>query len=74
MSGALSDRKINVKIKGKLDRTVVRPALVYGEETCALKKAQENKLELAEMQMLLRRCGVTKLDKIRNEIIGGQRK
>ena len=74
MSGALSDRKMNVKIKGELDRTVVRPALVYGEETWALKKAQENKLELAEMQMLLRRCGVTKLDKIINEIIGGTTK
>ena len=32
---------MNVKIKGKVYRTVVRPALVYGEETLALKKAQE---------------------------------
>ena len=30
-------------------RTMVRPALVYGAETLALKKAEENKLEVAEM-------------------------
>ena len=47
----------------------VRPALMYGEETWALKKAQENKLEVAEMRMLRWMCGVTKLDKIRNKII-----
>ena len=44
-------------------------ALVCGAETWALKKAQENKLEVAEMRMLRWMCGVTKLDKIRNERI-----
>ena len=42
---------------------------MYGAETWALKKAQENKLEVAEMRMLRWMCGVTKLDKIRNERI-----
>ena len=31
---------------------VVRPALVYGVGTFVLKKAQESKLEAAEMRML----------------------
>ena len=55
VSGVLRDRRMNVKIKGKppkVYRTVVRPALMYGAETCALKKAQENKLEVAEMRTL----------------------
>ena len=39
-----------------------------------LKKAQENKLEVAEMRMLRWMCGVTKLDKIRNERIRGTTK
>ena len=60
-----------MKINGKVYRTVVRSAaLMYGAETWALKKAQENKLEVAEMRM----CGVTRLDKIRNEIIRGTTK
>ena len=65
---------MNVKIKGKVYRTVVRPALMYGAETWALKKAQEKKLEVAEMRMILWMCGVTKLDKIRNERIRGTMK
>ena len=54
VSGVFCDRKMknDVNIKGKAYRTVVRPALVYGAETWALNKAQENKLEVAEMIML----------------------
>ena len=59
-----------MKINGKVYRTVVRSALIYGAEIWALKKAQEHKLEVAEMRM----CGVTKLDKIRNERIRGATK
>ena len=47
---------------------------MYGAETWALKKAQEKKLEVAEMRMLRWMCGVTKLDKIRNEKIRGTTK
>ena len=47
---------------------------MYGAETWALKKALENKLEVAEMRMLRWMCGVTTLDKIRNERIRGTTK
>ena len=60
--------------QGEGYRTVVRPALLYGAETWALKKAQEKKLEVAEMRMLRWMCGVTKLDKIRNKRIRGTTK
>ena len=63
-----------MKIKGKVYRTVVRPALMYGAETWALKKAHDNKLEVAEMRMLRWMCGVTKLDKIRNDRMRGTTK
>ena len=70
----MNDRRMNMKIKGKVYRTVVRPSLMYGAETWALKKAQEKKFEVAEMRMLRWMCGVTKLDKIRNERIRGTTK
>ena len=65
---------MNMKIKGKVYRTVVRPTLMYGAETWVLKKAQEKKLDVAEIRMLRWMCGVTKLDKIRNETIRGTTK
>ena len=47
---------------------------MYGAETWAVKKAQKNKLDVAEMRMLRWMSGVTKLDRIRNERIRGTTK
>ncbi|KAL1448427.1 hypothetical protein WDU94_003661 [Cyamophila willieti] len=69
MTGVLCDRRMNVRLKGKIHKTVVRPAMLYGAESWALKKVHEKKLEVAEMRMLRWSCGVTRLDRIRNEVI-----
>ena len=71
ISGILCDRRIRFRVKGKVYKTVVRLAMMYGAETWAMKKAQEKKLEVAEMRMLRWMSGVTKLDRIRNERIRG---
>ena len=54
----------------KVYKTVVRPPMMYSAETWAVKKAQEKKLDVAEMRM----SGVTKMDRIRNERIRGTTK
>ncbi|KAK3570552.1 hypothetical protein QTP86_022502 [Hemibagrus guttatus] len=69
--GVLSERKISARIKGKVYRTVVRPAMLYGLETVSLRKRQESELEVAELKMLRFSLGVTRLDRIRNEYIRG---
>ncbi|KAK3569487.1 hypothetical protein QTP86_031419, partial [Hemibagrus guttatus] len=69
--GVLCDRKISVRLKGKVYRTVVRPAMLYGLETVSLRKRQESELEVAELKMLRFSLGVTRLDRIRNEYIRG---
>ncbi|KAK3548755.1 hypothetical protein QTP70_020328 [Hemibagrus guttatus] len=46
VSGVLCDRKISARIKGKVYRTVVRPAMLYGLETVSLRKRQESELEV----------------------------
>ena len=74
VSGVVCDRKMNVKIKGKVYKTMVRPALVYGAETWALEKSRENKLEVAETRILRWMPRVTKLDRVRNERIRGTTK
>ncbi|MCJ8736404.1 hypothetical protein PDJAM_G00257550 [Pangasius djambal] len=71
VSGVLCDRKISVRIKGKVYETVVRAAMLYGLETVSLRKRQESELEVAELKMLRFSLGVTRLDRIRNENIRG---
>ena len=74
VSGIMCDRTISLRVNGKVYKTVVRPAMVYGVETWAVKKTQEKKLDVAEMRMLRWMSGVTKLDRIMNERIRGTTK
>ena len=71
MSGILCDRRVSARLKGKIHRTVVRPAMMYGLETVAMTKRQETELEVAEMKMLRFELGVTRIDMIRNSLIRG---
>ncbi|KAK3520825.1 hypothetical protein QTP70_033044 [Hemibagrus guttatus] len=58
VSGVLCDQKISARIKGKVYRTVVRPAMLYGLETVSLRKRQESELEVAELKMLREHGGL----------------
>ena len=55
-------------------KTVVRSAMMYGAEKWAVNKIHGDKLDVAKMRMSRRMNGATKLDRIRNEIIGGATK
>ncbi len=46
---------------------------MYGAETWAVKKAQEKKLDVAEIRMLRWMSGVTKLERIMKELEGQRR-
>ena len=39
----MCDKKVTDKLKGRLYKVMVRPALLYGMETVAVTKAQEMK-------------------------------
>ncbi|KAK3532561.1 hypothetical protein QTP86_024146, partial [Hemibagrus guttatus] len=47
-NGECGKEKISARIKGKVYRTVVRPAMLYGLETVSLRKRQESELEGTE--------------------------
>ena len=51
-SGVLCDRRISLRVKGKLYKKIVRSEMRYGAETWAVKKAHEKKLDVMEMRML----------------------
>ena len=74
VSGVICDRRIPIRLKGKVHKAVVRPALTYGLETAPLKKAQEQKLDVTEMKMLRWMSGVTRMDRVQNRYIRGSTK
>ncbi|XP_037782014.1 uncharacterized protein LOC119578515 [Penaeus monodon] len=74
VSGVICDKRVLVKLKGKVHKSVVRPAMTYGLETAPLRKVEERKLDVAEMKMLRWMVGVTKIDCIRNNYIRGSLK
>ena len=67
--GVIYDRRLLVRIKGKVYSLVVRPAMVYGLETVAVTKKQMKEMEVGEIKMLRFAMGVPRKDKIRNEYI-----
>ena len=66
MSGVspVCDRRIGLpaRLKGKIFKTVMRPAVMYDLKALALSKRQEAELEVAQMRILRFALGVTKLD------------
>lgn len=71
LSGVLSDSRMPVKVEGKVYKTIVRPAMIYGAECWIMKKAHEKWLHTSEIKMLRLAGGVTRLDEVRIEYIGG---
>ncbi|XP_047469126.1 uncharacterized protein LOC125025194 [Penaeus chinensis] len=71
VTGVICDRRVPIRLKGKVYREVVRPAVTYGLGAAALKQVEEKKLDVTEMKMLRWMSGVTLLDRISNEDIRG---
>ena len=69
LSGVLCDRKLSASVKGKMYKSVVRPAMLYGVETVAVTERQVGKMEIAELKMVRSALGVTRKDKIANEYV-----
>ena len=71
MSGVICDRRVPARVKGKVYKVAVRPAMLYGLETGALTKRQEAEMEVTELKMLRCSLEVTRMDRIRNEYTRG---
>ncbi|XP_027217074.2 uncharacterized protein [Penaeus vannamei] len=52
VTGVVLDKKSPLKLKTKVYKTVLRPVLIYGEETWALRRKEANLLERTEMRMI----------------------
>ena len=50
------------KVEGKVYKSVVRPAILFGLDTVALIKIQETDLDIQELNLLRSPLGGTKMD------------
>ncbi|KAK6756135.1 hypothetical protein RB195_014491 [Necator americanus] len=68
-TGVLCDKKVPVRLKSKIYRTVVRLVALYGCECWSTTKALERVLHAMEMRMLRWTVGVTLKEKVSNDTV-----
>ena len=62
------NKGVAAKLKGNAYKRAVRPSMLFGLETVAPTQRQEAELEIAEVKMLRFSLGVTRLDRIRDQM------
>ena len=69
VSGVTLDKKIPLKLRMKIYKSVVRPVLLYGAEAWSLRKKEEGILERTEMRMVRWIAGISMLERRQSEDI-----
>ena len=69
VTGVLCDKKVPVKLKHKMYKTVIRPTMTYGDECWTMQKKDEMLMNKTEMRMLQWIQGVSLREHTRNEEI-----
>ena len=69
VTGVICDKKVPVKLKHKIFKTVIRPTMTYGAECWTMKKKDEMLMNKTEMRMLRWIQGVSLREHKRNEEI-----
>ena len=72
VTGVICDKKVPIKLKHKIYKTVIRPTMTYGAECWTMKKKDEMLMNKTEMRMLRWIQGVSLREHKRNEEIRKQ--
>ena len=64
-------KQMNTETKLRIHNITAKAALKFGSEAWVLTKREEQRLEAAQMKFLRHLLGITKLDKEKNQCIGG---
>jgi len=68
-TGVMCDRKMPRHLNSKIYKTVIRPVAFYGSQIWAMTKKVENTMNVLEMRIARWSLGVTRLDRIPNDVI-----
>ena len=69
VTGVILDKKIPLKLRIKIYKTVIRPVMLYGGETWALRKKEESLLERTEMRMIRWITGISLAERRESDMI-----
>jgi hypothetical protein len=67
VSGKNSARRMPLKLKGTIYKTIIRSVVLFGSAT---KVRDERRLHVTEMRMLRWMCGVTRIEELGMNILG----
>ena len=69
MARVWNERSVSIGVKRDLYERIVVPTVMYGSESWGMRVEERNKLDVAEMNCLRSICGVTRRDRVRNEVV-----
>ena len=69
LKGVMKNRGLGMNVKKVLFEKVVVPTLMYGSESWGMKVTERQKLNVFEMKCLRSMTGVSRLDRVRNEVV-----
>ena len=67
LTGVLCEKRVPLRVKSNIYKSMVLPAMVYSMGTAVITKSQERKLMVMEMKVLRFMLGITRLDRAKNE-------
>ena len=69
MKGVMRNRGLGMNVKKVLYERVIVPTVTYGSESWGMKVAERQRLNVFEMRCLRSMAGVSRIDRIRNEVV-----
>ena len=69
VTGVVCDKRMSVKTKAKIYKSVIRPVLLHGTESAALRREEERRLEVTKIRMLRNICRISLKEHRRNDDI-----
>ena len=69
LKGVMKNRGLGINVKKVLYEKVVVPTVMYGSESWGMKVTERQKLNVFEMKCLRSMTGVSRLDRVRNEVV-----